>query len=192
MRLPRRFEVLRAAVFGHELVDHRACDADPRREHREVIDGVPTDVFYLFGVLPKLATDVICCKTDHQGVRERPRLTPEVSQVRNLDPHLLAYLPIYGLLYRLAGLDETGQHAVHTRREARRTGEQDPVSVSDQHDSRRAQSWVEDHATPGALFGEGFRPELCLRSAPAAEPVRPGPLADPFRPPPPTQEHTLT
>src|SRR5215212_7622613 len=111
-------------MLGHERVDHGPRDADPGRERREVVHPIPAGVLYLLRVHSKLAAGIIGGKPDHERVRERPRLAPEVPHVRDLDPDLLAYLPLYGLLYRFAWLDEARQHAVHFRRKARRTGEQ--------------------------------------------------------------------
>src|SRR5919112_621865 len=108
-------------------------------------------------------------EVEHQRVRDRPRLAPEVPDVFHLDPDLLAYLPLYGLLDGLAGLDEARERAVHPGREAWPAGQEHPLLVLDQHDRRRVQARVERRPAALALPGELFRAGHGLRPAPPAD-----------------------
>src|SRR5215211_6382953 len=99
-------------LLFYKVLYHGAGDAYFGRQVWEVVCGVPAGVFDLTGFRSQVATLVICGKGDHERVRERPRLAPEVPDVRYLDPDLLAHLADDGLFYRLAWLDEASEHAV--------------------------------------------------------------------------------
>src|SRR5215208_4793816 len=112
-------------------------DAYLGRQFWEVVCDIPAGVLDLTGFRSQVATRVICGKGDHERVRERPRLAPEVPDVRDLDPDLLAHLADYSLFYRLAWLDETREHAVESLRKSWRVCQQYPIPSLDEDDGRR-------------------------------------------------------
>src|SRR3712207_1034627 len=91
------------------MVDHGAGDAVPRRDHREIFHRIPVRVLDLCRFHPHLSARVVGGESYHQRARERPRLAPEVPDVRELDPDLLVDLPSYGLLEGFPWLDEACQ-----------------------------------------------------------------------------------
>src|SRR4029079_1939612 len=75
-------------------------------------------------------------------MRKRPRLAREVADVRHAYADLLAHLAREALLERLAGLDETGERAVHAARKVRAAPEEELVlplisPMNERHDGRR-------------------------------------------------------
>src|SRR5215210_4882042 len=168
-------------MVRHKLVDHGPRDTYLRGERRQFVRGVPARVLYLRRVRTQLATRVVGGKPDHERVWEGPGLAPKVRKVLHLDPDLLAYLPPYGLLDGLSGLDESGEHAVHPRRKARRAGKKHLVPALNEHDHGRAQARVEEHPAARTLFREFGRSLKGPRPVSPAEAVRPVPLDDLLR-----------
>src|SRR5262249_29053971 len=76
-------------------------------------------------------------KSDHDLMRERPRLAAEVADVLHRYARLLTHLARDALLERLARLHEAGDERVPALREVGRSRHQDARSVVDEHDDRR-------------------------------------------------------
>src|SRR5215203_68997 len=148
----------------------------------EVVCGVPASVFDLTGFRSQVATHVICGKADHERVRERPGLAPEVPDIRDLDPDLLLYLADDGLFYRLAWLDEARQHAVEFLRKSWRVCQQYPIPSLDEDDGRRAEARKVHHPAPCTPHRKLPTHPLCLATAASAEPVCRMPADDLLRP----------
>src|SRR5215204_2956493 len=170
------------AMLTYEVVYHCAGDAYLGRQLREVVCGVPAGVFDLTGFRSQVATRIICGKADHERVRERPRLAPEVPDVRDLDADLLAHLADDGLFYRLAWLDEAREHAVESLRKSWRVCQQYPIPSLDEDDGCRAEARKVHHPAPCTPHRKLSRHPLCLATAAPAEPVRLMPADDLLRP----------
>ena len=72
-------------------------------------------------------------ESQHQRVRERPRLAPEVAHVLDFDAGLFEHLAKDRLLEALAGLDEARQHAVDAAAEnapSARAGSASPLDTA--------------------------------------------------------------
>src|SRR5215210_653950 len=181
--LPRCLEVFRVEVVPlHEVVYHGAGDTYFWRQLRQVVRRVPAGVFDLTGFGGQAATRVIRGKTDHERVRKRPRLAPEVPDVRDLDPDLLPHLADDGLLYGLAGLDEASEQAVEPLRKSGRACQQEPIPFRNQDDGCRAQTRVVHHPAARTPLRELPWRRLRLSAAASAEPVRRMPADDLLRP----------
>src|SRR5919112_3784229 len=169
-------------LLSYEVVYHGAGDAYPGRQSRQVICSVPAGVFDLAGLWVQISTHVICRKADHERVRERPRLAPEVPDVRDLDTYLLAHLADDGLLYGLPRLDETREHAVESFRESGRVRQQYPIPSPYEDNGRRAEAWKVHHPALCTPHRNLLRHPLCLTTTAPTEPVCRMPADDLLRP----------
>src|SRR4249919_3698985 len=74
------------------VVDQSPCDREWRRDKGEIIRRVPARVEDLLLLDVDLPARVLGREADHQRVWEGPRLAPEVADVADFDPRLLAHL----------------------------------------------------------------------------------------------------
>src|SRR4029077_19701321 len=111
------------------IVDQLAGDRQTARKLGQVLAREPARVDQLGLLDAQVAADPARGEADHQRVRERPGLAREVRDLIDLDADLFLELAGDALLERLAGLDEAGEHAVETSREALRAREQDLVAA---------------------------------------------------------------
>src|SRR5215210_8022928 len=166
------------ALPSYKVLDHGAGDAGTGRQLRQVMYRVPARVFDLIRFGGQFAARVIRGKADHERVRKRPRLAPEIAYVLHPDPHFFPYLANDGLLDRLAWLDEASEHAVEPLRKTGRTRQQDLSPPLDEDDGRWTEARVVHHPAPRAPLRKLSRHRLGPAAAAPAKAVRRVPTHD--------------
>src|SRR5688572_33386114 len=100
-RLPARLPGLELnLVLVGVAVDQLAGDAEWRGNARQGVRREPSRILDLVPVDLDLARCVLGGESEHQRVRERPRLAGEVLDPADLDPDFLANLPTDSVLKR--------------------------------------------------------------------------------------------
>ncbi len=153
------------------MIDQSPGDAARRWDVRQFSVVEPAGVGDLVIVDTDLAAGEGGVEAQHQGVRERPGLAGEITQVLHPDAGLFHDFPVHRLLGGFTGLHEAGQAGIEAFRETGGVPQQGVFTVGDQRDDARGDARVLAVIAGAAQHRQFAGVGLGLGTAAAAEAV---------------------